>query len=1166
MNCPRCGYNNPGTANFCSRCGLQLIKTTGQRRPVAVIFADISGFTPLADKMDPEEVKDLIDQCLQRLAQVIQKYEGFIDKFIGDCVMALFGAPIAHEDDPLRAVLASLDLLKEINFFNAEKKQNLSLSIGINYGLVVSGDLGRPGGYTVMGDTVNIAQRLQVAAPRGKIYVSEEIFKYTHREILYKKLKKISVKGKKEKIQVYTPLRARLKYGQRKIQEIPLIGRVEEMKLLNKIFQEVKGGRGRIVAVIGEAGIGKTKLVYEFKKQLDKNVFITEGKGIEYHINSPYFVLKEVLKKIFGINDDDTPAMITRRITRFIESSNDAILKVKLPYFKYFLSADLTKSERAQLESMQVEDRIRILLEAIQTLFVKLSRNKPLVIIFDDCHWIDKETIDFIHNIAGSIGYKPIMLIALYRPTFDISNISRLPYFNAVTLKPLGIDETTILLKKILLCDKIDSYLFTLLLKKSGALPFYISELALNLVGNNMIQIKDGVAKLKEDLTLTLPRTLDELIMTKIDKLSAELRYIVNIASVIGEEFSFKILNALIPGKERLRQNLAYIVKQNIFKVAEDKDSSEDEKYAFTHSIIRDAVYNSLLKKQQREYHQKVGFIIEKVFNLTIEEYFDTLAHHFYLGGETIKALEYMERAGDQKKELYLNNSAIDLYKKCLTMIPNGMPQITTRIFEKLGTIYELIGDIENALNSYSNMESYAGNDLVLKARALRHRANIIKNQGDYDKGLELLSRAYEYLRSLKEKSNLSVLLEVSNIRNLECWIYRIKGKMEIAESKGLEAIKIITKIKDWKFKIELKQALTTAYNYLAVIYCVKGDLEKALKLCKEAISIAEDTGDLRSKGNAYNVMGTVFKAQGNYEKAIDSFTVNLRITEELEDKRGMGAAYCNLGNVYQHIGDNSTALDLYQKFLEIAQDLHDKSNIGMASNNMGIIYFNMGDYERALKFFENYLNICKELGDKRGVAIAYCNIGEVLMNKFEYDKAVALFKKSLKISREIGDKRGIASASYNLGYVYAEIGRLKLAYEYSNAAKTFFESIGNKNALGLVLNTIALIQLKGMNLEEALKILNSALSLAEDTHSIELKINCLFNQARVYAEIDKEKAKEIFLKAIELCQKSKIKKLLADIYYEYALFLNRISEIQMAKKYKNLAVKYYSELKIKRK
>uniref|UniRef100_A0A7V1EI81 Tetratricopeptide repeat protein n=1 Tax=candidate division WOR-3 bacterium TaxID=2052148 RepID=A0A7V1EI81_UNCW3 len=1166
MNCPRCGYNNPETANFCSCCGLQLIKTTGQRRPVAVIFADISGFTSLAEKMDPEEVKDLIDQCLQRLAQVIQKYEGFVDKFIGDCVMALFGAPIAHEDDPLRAVLAGIDLLKEIKAFNAEKKQNLSLSIGINYGLVATGDLGRPGGYTVMGDTVNIAQRLQVAAPRGKIYVSEEIYKYTNREIIYKRLKKISVKGKKDRIPVYAPLRARLKYGQRKIEEIPLIGRVEEMNFLNKIFEEINSGMGRVVAIVGEAGIGKTKLVYEFKKRLGKNAFITEGKGIEYHINSPYFVLKEVLKRVFGINDDDTPAMITRRIIRFIENTDDAILKVKLPYYKYFLSADLTKSERAQLESMQGEDRSRLLLEAIHALFLKFSRFKPLVMIFDDCHWIDKETIEFIHTITGSIGYKPVMLITLYRPSFDIGNISQLPYFSSITLKPLRIDETTALLKKILHCDKIDRDLFTLLLKKSGAVPFYISELALNLVNNDMIHIKDGVAKLKGDLTISIPRSLDELIMTKIDKLSTELRDIVNIASVIGEEFSFKLLNALIPGKERLRQNLAYIVQQNIFKITELKDSSEDEKYAFTHSIIRDAIYNSLLKKQQREYHQKVGFIMEKIFNLTIEEYFDALAHHFYLGGETTKALEYMERAGDQKKELYLNNSAIELYKKCLTMVPEGMPQISIRIFEKLGTIYELIGDYENALVSYSNMESYAGKDPVVKARSLRHRANIIANQGDFDKGLGLLTKAYEYLKSFKERLSVSVLVEVSNIRNLECWLYRIKGRMEIAESKGLEAIKIITRIKDWKFNTELKQALTRAYNNLSVIYCVKGDFEKALQICKEALNVAEDTGDLRGKVNAYNVMGTVFKALGDYEKAIDSFTMNLKITEELGDKRGIGMSYCNLGNVYQHKGDNSTALDLYQKFLEISQELRDKSGIGMASNNMGIIYFNMGNYEKALKFFENYLNICKELGDKRGIAIAYGNMGEVLMNRFEYDRAVALFKKFLKISQEIGDKRGIASASYNLGYAYTEIARLKLAYKYSNEARKFFESIGNKNALGMVLNTIALIKLKENEPEEALKLLDSSFSFAETTHSDELKIQCLFTKARVYAQIDKERAKENFNAAIELCQKSKVKKLLADIYYEYALFLNRMNEKQMAKRYKNLAAQYYSEINIKRK
>ncbi|MGB9720794.1 MAG: tetratricopeptide repeat protein [bacterium] len=1166
MNCPRCGYNNQETANFCSRCGLQLTKMSGQRRPVAVIFADISGFTALSEKVDPEEIKDLIDHCLQRLARVIQNYEGYVDKFIGDCIMALFGAPIAHEDDPLRAVLAGFDLLKEIDNFSTENKQALSLSIGINYGLVATGDLGRPGGYTVMGDTVNLAQRLQRAAPHGKIYVSEQVYKNTYREIVYKKLRKISVKGRKEKVLVFTPIKAKAKYGQRKLQEIPMIGRTTELNHLNKIFQEVKHGRGRVVAIMGEAGIGKTKLVYEFKKQLGEQVSITEGKGIEYHSHSPYFVLREILKKVFGIVDTDTPSRILHRISAFIEKLDDSLLKIKMPYYKYFLSADLTRSERSHFESMQTEDRSRLLLEAIHSLFMKLARENILVMIFDDCHWIDKETLDFMYNFAGAIGYKPVMIINLSRPGFDIGPIKRHPYFSLLELKPLAVNETVTLLKALLHCDTIDNELLNLLLEKSGSIPFYISELAINLVNDKLINVVNGVAQLKGETSLTIPRGIDELVMTKVDKLSPELRYIVNIAAVIGEEFSFKLLNAIIPGKERLRQNLAYAVQQNILKITDEKGTSGEEKFGFTHSIVRDAIYNSLLKKEQKEFHQKVGYVMEKIYSLTIEEYFDALSNHFYLGGELLKAIEYMEKSGDQKKELYLNDAAIEIYKRCLKITPNSMPMLSARICEKLGTVYELIGAYENALVSYHNIVKYAGKDNILMARSLRRQANIVKNQGDYDKALELLSKARAFLKSVKIPLGKQMLIELSNISSLECWLYRIKGRMDIAESKGTEAIEIVKRIKDWEFDLELKQALTRAYNNLSVVYCIKGDFQKALELCKGALSMSEKTGDLRSKVDAYNIMGTLFKAQIDYERAIESFSINLKITEDLGDKKGMGVAFCNLGNVYQHKGEYITALDLYQKFLGISQELGDKSSIGMASNNMGIIYFNMGDYSKALDFFDKYLRISRELGDKRGEAIACGNMAEILMNQFEYNKARILFSKFLKISQQLGDKRGIGSASYGLGQVYTETGKLDPGLKYLNVARSIFEAMGNKIALGLVNCSIGYALMKKNKINEAVELLNSTINLAESISSAELKVNCLLNLGKTYSLKIDERAEKSFEEAINICKKNNFRKLLADTYYEYAMFTKKSGQRQKAKGFLAQAKTIYEELKIKRK
>ncbi|MCX7994670.1 MAG: tetratricopeptide repeat protein, partial [candidate division WOR-3 bacterium] len=1014
--------------------------------------------------------------------------------------------------------------------------------------------------------TVNLAQRLQSAAPKGKIYVSEEVYRHTHREIVYKRLRKIRVKGKKEAIPVYTPVRIKLPYSQRKILEIPMIGRIEEMGMLNKIFQEVRSGKGRVVAIVGEAGIGKTKLVYEFKRQLGGDVTIIEGKGIEYHINSPYFVLKDTIKKIFDINDTDSAQVITRKIVKTIERFDDAVLKTKLSFYKYFLSAELNESERLHLESMQVDDRSRLMLDAIHSLILKFSRLRPLVIIFDDCHWVDKETVSFMHNLADSIGYKPIMLIMLYRPSFDIGRTSQLPYFNRINLKPLAADETITLSKKIINCDEIDKGLLNLLLKKSGSIPFYLSELALNLLSNGMIFIKNGIARLKPDSSLSLPRSLDELIMTKIDRLSPELRYIVNTASVIGEEFSFKLLSALLPNKERLQYNLEQLIQQNVFKVIEISKFPDEEKYSFTHSIIRDAVYNSLLKKELKELHQKAGFAIEKTFSGNIEEYFEALAHHFYLGGELLKAVEYLEKAGDKKKAFYLNNAAIETYRKCLSIMPSPMVREIARIKEKLGTVYELIGDYKNALNTYHSIKKYRESDRIIWARSLKKQALIFYRQGIYDKAFKHLFDARKELARIPNRKATEVLRELSELSSWESWFYRIKGRMELAEKKALEAISIIKKVKNWQNDINLKKTMSVAYNNLAIVYQSKGDPAKALSLCQEALSIAKELGELRNQRSIYNTMGVAYRMRGEYDKAIESFTMYLKISEELEDKHNIGIAYCNLGNVYQDKGESLIAIDFYRKFLKISEELGDKSGIGTAINNIGIVYFNEGDYPRAIESFEQYLKISKKLGEKRGEAIAYGNLGEIYYNKFDFKKAIQLFKKYLKIARLLNAQRDIAMASYSLGRVYAEINGLNSAQKYLEDAKKGFEQLGNKFFIGMVLNSLAYLKFKQKRLQEAKRFWHSAGEIVKQIDSDELKVYHLLNCGIIFNKSDPANAEKSFQSAIALCQKNRYQKLLADVYYEYAKFLDCISRKTEMKRYYNEAMKIYRKMGIQRK
>ncbi|MCK4524002.1 AAA family ATPase, partial [candidate division WOR-3 bacterium] len=429
MKCNKCGFDNPEGNIFCSNCGTkfqrksskanfpslpdefsretesQTKKYKASRRNVAVIFADISGFTAMSENLDPEEVTEKMNRVFQKLSDVIYDYQGYIDKFIGDCVMILFGAPVSHEDDPLRAVLCSIDLLKAMNELNAQSLQKakqqdnlnfneneLNLSIGINYGKVVAGEIGsnKKMQYTVMGDTVNLASRLESAAGKGEIYVGEKVYNETKSEIEYKKLDSIKVKGMGKTVIPYKPISVKTRYMTRNIREIPMIGREKELNKLLELYKKVNSGNGQIVSIIAEAGVGKSKLFYEFQNQITANKISTrflEGKSIDYLRNSDYFALKQILRKLIGFEERSGIEEISKKIEDYIKSLKDNSFISVIPHLKYLFSSKISDADKEKIELIKAEEKNYIFNRLICLLFKKLSENTPLIIVFDDIHW-----------------------------------------------------------------------------------------------------------------------------------------------------------------------------------------------------------------------------------------------------------------------------------------------------------------------------------------------------------------------------------------------------------------------------------------------------------------------------------------------------------------------------------------------------------------------------------------------------------------------------------------------------------------------------------------------------------------------------------------------------------------------------------------------------------
>lgn len=1176
MKCPKCRAANPPEAKFCNQCGspLQTVprrREQGQRRRVAVVFSDISGFTQLSETLDPEEVRDLIDACLQRLAAVIYRYEGYIDKFIGDCIMALFGAPVTHEDDPLRSVIAALDQMKEIEAFNYEKNLDLALSIGINYGLVATGDLGRPGEYTVMGDVVNLAQRLQYAAPRGHIYASNTVYEQTQNEVSYKKLKKITVKGKREPVAVYTPVDVKRHYSLRKIQEIPLIGRHSELEILSALFEKARTGHGQAVSVIGEAGIGKSKLTYEFRKSIQKDARIIEGRGIEYLQNSPYLVLKDMVRQVLHIDVNEPVKSTLAKIKKFSQSTNKSSLTEITPFINYFLDLPMIKDEANRFKSMKPHDRQRLLHESLMSLFIIIAQQEPLVLVFEDCHWIDSETADFMRQLVAHIQDKSIFIINLFRPEFDIGHkVPKLKHYSHISLAPLSEKETVMLLIGLLHCSDIERPLVDLLMKKSGRIPFYVHELTNNLIRNNIIIIQNNIARLKQGMETAVPRTLDELVMAKVDRLGTELRAIVDVASVIGDEFSKRLLDTLFELGDRLNRALASLITNGMIQPTDiTGQAGDDERFAFSHSLMREAVYQSLLKQTRKAYHRQIGYAIELVFADHLYEYYDALANHFHQAEEVIKKIEYLEKAGDRKAELYMNKQAIDLYAQVLQMIGEDDNVRIARIHEKLGKVYDLIGDSKKARNAFENVLENSQDDIVMRYNATYALANNLQRQGKYDEALSLIDRSRGELKKAKKVETIIHADITARNDALECWIYRVQGKINEAESKGQHAITTIHKVKGWQDSRVLKKTLHMAGNHLAIVHVFKGEYDQALTLCEHNLSVVKDLGDQQALGNIYNTMGSIYRQQGKYDQAVDALSKKLQISKQLGDLLGVGIGLCNLGNAYQHKGEFDKAIEFFSQGLCNMEQGEDRQNMGVANMNLGIVHFYIGEYAKSIEFFNTALKIAEEIGDKRGVGIAFGNMGEVYASQGNFKKAEELLIKYLENCLELGDKANLGSAALNLAIVYTDQGHHKKAEEHLTKAKKVFESIGNPLSLAGYFEALAYWHLQQGNYEATQSAAKSAIDLVQGTSAIDVHTKALRDlaQAILYKGDKKafQQANELFKKAISIVEGIRDRRLCADIYFDYAnaLIEGSVKDKKAAKDYFKKAKSLYTQLKL---
>jgi len=710
MKCPKCQFENPEDSNFCLECGSKLelscpqydntlptgakfcnkcghdlrapkeipainyaapqtytpkfladkIITTrssieGERKLVTVVFADVANYTTFSEKLDPEEVHQIMDECFKILLREIHTFEGTINQFTGDGVMALFGAPVAHEDHAQRACYAALAVQKALESFNEKIKKDsgadFKMRIGVNSGPVIVGSIGDDlrMDYTAVGDTTNLASRIENLARPGTSLVSAYTYKLARAFFEFKSLGKFEVKGKAASQEVFeliktgevdTRIGASVAKGLTRFQ-----GRKNSMATLMDAFRKVQSRSGQVVGIVGEDGVGKSRFILEFENRLPEGEFtFFEGRCLQYGCSMVYAPILDILRSYFEIKEGDPEVMIKKKMNKKALQLDEKLQGV-LPSFHELFSIVVEDEAYQKLESIQKKEKI---FEDLRDLFVRESQTRPLILVVDDLHWIDKTSEEFLSYLIESLVNAHILLVILYRPEYTHTWGSK-SYYSQIGLNQLTSQSSVELIRAILNGCEIEPALETFILDRSAGTPFFIEELTRSLLENGSIQREKNqcyLARAPQDIQV--PDTIQGIIAARMDRLEDNLKRTIQVASVIGKHFAFRILQTITGVKEDLKP---YLLKLQGLEFIYEKSLFPELEYVFKHTLTQEVAYNSLLQKKRKEIHEKIGKAIEALYAERLEEFHEMLAYHYSKSENSEKAYRYLKLSGNKSTE-----------------------------------------------------------------------------------------------------------------------------------------------------------------------------------------------------------------------------------------------------------------------------------------------------------------------------------------------------------------------------------------------------------------------------------------------------------------------------------------------------------------------------------
>jgi class 3 adenylate cyclase/tetratricopeptide (TPR) repeat protein len=1082
--CSACGGDLPDGARFCPQCGhsvgRQASSTTrlgspraytpkhlaekiliskgaleGERKQVTVLFADLKGSMELLAGRDPEEARKVLDPVLELSMDAVHRYEGTVNQIMGDGIMALFGAPIAHEDHAVRACYAALRMQESVGRYAEELRTtqgiDVQIRVGLNSGDVVVRSIGSDlrMDYTAVGQTTHLSARLEQLARPGTILISAGTLKLVEDYVQVKPLGVIPIKGLTNAVDVFEvigggPARRRFEaVAARGLSRF--VGRQTELDALARALAQARAGHGQVVAPVGEPGVGKSRLFWEFtRSHHTQGCLVLESGSVSYGKATPYLVVVDLLKAYFQIDERDEARTIREKVTGRLLSL-DRTLEPILPAFLALLEVPVDASEWRTLEPPERRHRT---LEGLKRLLIRESQVQPLVLVIEDLHWIDSETQAFLDNLVESVPSARICLLVNYRPEYAHQWGGK-SFYTQLRIDPLPPESADDLLASLLGHDAGLQSLKRILIERTQGNPFFLEETVRTLVETRALVGQRGAYRFQRPLTaIHVPVTVQAVLAARIDRLPPEEKRLLQCAAVVGNHVPFPILRAIADvSEEALRRSITHLQAAEFLYEA---NLFPDVEYVFKHALTHQVAYESVLLQRRRELHAKIVDVIHALYPDHLAEQVERLAHHARHGEVWERALHYARRAGAKALARSASFEAVGYFEHALEALSH-MPKRDDTKEQAIDLRFALrhalfpLGEQTQLFDRLSEAKALAETlgDQRRLGRAAGYMTSCYWAMGQHEHAVESGKRALAIAAVVGD-----VALQIDASLQLG-YVYHSTGDYT-------QAIEFLTSTARSLEKTTLPERLLAfffIFSRSSLVWCLAdlGDFAEGVVQAEAGIRAAEAADHLYGLVAGCVSAGLLYLTKGDYPAAIDTLERGLRLCQVANFPVWFPMSASCLGSAYLHSGRVEEAFPLLEQAVERAAATKHLTGRARWLIHLAEAYLHVGRISEAAELGDRALEFAVDHKERGHEAAARRLRGEILTRRdtAALDAAEQSYRDALQLAGDLQMRPLMAHCHYDLGALYYRLGRLIESRSELTVATRMYRSLGMTTWLG---------------------------------------------------------------------------------------------------------------------